>query len=607
MIVNALYNYYETLLNDPDSGVSRPGFSKAKVGYCLALSTSGQLLDIIDLRVERRKKQVPREINVPEQGIRTSGVSANFLCDNCTYVLGLGQKNKKDNENRVRECFEAFVRRQEEILADVHDEGAAALLGFLRGWDTLSAAAHPVVSRYLDDLTEGSNLVFKLEGSEGYMHERKDLMDAWDRHRSARMSGVRRQCLVTGRPSGIARLHPIIKGVTGAQTSGAYLVSFNLDAFTSYGKTQSFNAPVSEEAAFGYGTALNYLLSSDKHRIRIGDSTTVFWAECSTGGLEENLLAALFFPVSEDSGGNEKKEGDSSRRTVRDPQTVKLLHDIFIRVRAGEPVGKNLQGIDQDTNFFILGLSPNASRLAVRFWHVDRYINFIEKIARHYSDLAVVKRFEREPDFISVWMILRETAPLKDTKRIPPLMGGVLMRAILSGRPYPMALYNSIISRIRADREVNYVRASVIKACLARNKRFYNKGKEVELTVALNEQNRNAGYLLGRLFALLEKAQEDACPGLNSTIRDRYFGAASASPGSVFPLLLRLTQHHIAKSEYGRYTDKRMEDIIAGIDRFPAHLNLEDQGQFILGYYQQRQSLYKKSEKKRVLNNVLCD
>lgn len=596
MIINALYNHYGTLLQDRDSGVSRPGFSKGKVAYCLVLSRDGRLQDIIDLRVERRNKQVSREMDVPEQGKKSSNVLANFMCGNCTYVLGLGQKGKKENKERIKKCFEAFVQRQEEVLKGLEDEGVVALLGFLRGWDITLAGSNPVVARHLDGLSEGSNLVFKLEGSAGYLHERKAITDAWDRHRLGQVSDVKMQCLVTGQTTGVARLHSSIKGVTGAQSSGASLVSFNLDSFTSYGKTQSFNAPVSEEAAFGYTTALNYLLSNGKHRIRIGDTTTVFWAERSTNGLEEDLLSALFFPANKLN--DEEKDNENDNQVVRDPQTVKLMHDIFHRVQAGQPLSQGLKVINLNTNFYILGLAPNASRLAVRFWHVDRFGEFIEKIGKHYCDMAIVKRFDREPDFISVGMILKETAPLKDTKRIAPLLGGILMRSILTGTPYPMSLYNSIISRIRADQEVNYVRAAVIKAILARNQRFYNKGNEVDLTVALNQQNRNAGYLLGRLFALLEKVQEDANPGINSTIRDRYFGAASASPGSVFPILLRLAQHHISKAEYGRYTDKRIGDVISNIDCFPAHLNLEDQGHFVLGYYQQRQALYLKSEKR---------
>lgn len=598
MMINALYQYYKTLLNDPDSGVSQPGFSKAKVGFCLLISKEGQLLDIIDLRVERNKKLVAREIDVPEQIKRSSGVAANFLCDNCTYVLGLGQKNKQEKTERIEQCFKVFVQRQEELLKNVDDEGALALIKFLRGWDIAAATSHPAVARQFDGLVEGSNLVFKLAGTEGYIHERKAVKDAWIRNKNAGVSDIKMQCLVTGETTSIARLHPSIKGVTGAQSSGASLISFNLSSFTSYGKDQNFNAPISEEAAFGYTTALNYLLGNQKHRIRIGDTTTVFWAEQSTNGLEEDLLGMLFFPVAEEKDEDEKVKNDTLHGLTRDPQTVKLLQDIFRRIKAGKPVGQELEGINPNTKFYILGLAPNAARLAVRFWHVDHYGNFIDKIAKHYQDLAMVKEFERNPDFISVGMILKETAPLKDTKRIAPLLGGVLMRSILSGTPYPMSLYNSIISRIRADQEVNYIRAAIIKACLLRNKRFYNQGNKVVLTMALNEQNNNIGYLLGRLFSLLEKAQEDANPGINATIRDRYFSSASTSPGSVFPILLKLAQHHIAKAEYGRYTDKRIEEIVSCIDRFPAYLNLDEQGQFVLGYYQQRQALFTKNEKR---------
>jgi CRISPR-associated protein Csd1 len=593
VIINALYQYYERLLEDEDSGVSRPGYSKAKVSYAVVLSTDGELLSTIDLRNDKGNKKILRNLDVPEQVIRPgTGVKANFLCDNCTYVFGIKQKNKNDDEERIKAKFEAFVKLHEEILGGVNDKGATAILNFLRNWDITKAGKQPQISEVIEELSEGGNLVFKLEGTEGYIHERPAVKKAWKNYRSSQESGVTGQCLVTGNNAFIARLHQNIKGVTGAQTSGASLVSFNLEAFKSYGKTQSYNAPVSENVAFGYTTALNYLLRNEKHRIPIGDTTTVFWAERSTDGLEEDLLGALFFPVREGS----KKEGNEQRQVTRDPQTVQLLHDIFTKVRAGEPVSDGLTGVDRNVNFYILGLAPNASRLSVRFWHVDQYGKFLDKIGQHYIDLAIVKSFENEPDFISIGMILRETAPAGDAKRIPPLLGGVLMRSILTGMPYPQVLYNSILSRIRADQKVNYVRAAIIKACLARNRRYYNKGNEVDITMALNEQNTNVGYRLGRLFALLEKAQEEANPGLNATIKDRYFGAASASPGTVFPILLRLTQHHIAKAENGRTTDKRIEEVLGGIDSFPAHLNLEEQGLFVLGYYHQRQALIAKNK-----------
>ena len=596
MIINALYQHYKTLLDDPDSGISPPGFSRGRVSHCLVIDCEGKLVNIIDLRDTREGKLISREMDVPEQKKRASGISANFMCDNCVYVLGL-RRSEKEKKHRIEECFRQFVQLHESVLENVEDEGVAALLLFLQSWDNASAETHPVVSRYLKDLAKGGNLVFKLEGADGYLHERDAIVEAWHRHRESQTSEVRAQCLVTGQAARVAQLHPSIKGVTGAQSTGASLVSFNLEAFTSYGKTQSFNAPVSEEVAFAYTTALNYLLNSAKHRIRVGDTTVVFWAERSTGGLEEDLLGALFFPdieIEEDAG---PQKGDSDR-LVRDPQTVILLRDIFERIKTGQPVADGLVGINKETRFYILGLAPNAARLAVRFWHADLYVKFINRIGQHYSDMVIIKEYDRQPDFLSVTKILKETAPLKDTKRIAPLLGGALMRSILTGAPYPMTLYNSMLSRIRADQDVNYTRVAVIKACLVRNRRFYNKESEVDISMALNEENRNTGYLLGRLFALLEKAQVDANPGINATIRDRYFGAASASPGSVFPILLRLVQHHIAKAEYGRLIDKRIEEVISLIDSFPAYLNLEDQGRFVLGYYQQRQALYTKSEKR---------
>ncbi|GAB6171575.1 type I-C CRISPR-associated protein Cas8c/Csd1 [Paradesulfitobacterium aromaticivorans] len=595
MIIHALYQYYERLLEDEDSGVSRPGYSRVRVSYAIILSSKGDLLNFVDLQVERDKKLVAREMNVPEQIKRASGVAANFMCDNCTYVLCLQQEGKKDKPKRRTEAFEAFVNLHEEVLSGIRDEGAEALLTFLHNWDIARAPNHPKVEEVLGDLSKGGNLVFRLEGKEGYLHERPAIMEAWDYFRSSHESEVISQCLVTGKKSPIARLHPNIKGVTGAQSSGASLVSFNLNAFTSYGKSQSYNAPISESAAFGYTTAINYLLGSQKHRIRIGDTSMVFWAERSNDGVEEDLIQALFFP--NEQAENNGEESNTWQRT-RDPRTVQLLHDVLSRIRIGAPIREGLTGVDQGVNFYILGLAPNASRLAVRFWHVDEYGKFLDKIGQHYSDMAIMKSYQNEPNFIPISMILKETAPLGDSKRIPPLLGGVLMRSILTGAPYPEVLYNSIIVRIKADYKINYVRAAMVKAYLVRKQR--NNGRdEVRINMALDSESTNVAYRLGRLFALLEKAQQDATPGLNATIKDRFFGAASATPGSVFPILLRLAQHHIAKAEYGRSTDKRIEEVINSIQTFPAHLNLDEQGLFVLGYYHQRQALFTKKEEKR--------
>lgn len=591
MIIQALCEHYQRLLEDEHSGVSSPGYSRARVSFAAVLTPSGELVNLIDLRELEGKKPVARLMTVPEQVKRSAGVAANFLCDNCMYVLGLERAGGNDKKERVKQAFEAFTELHKKVLGELNDPGAEAVLAFLQKWDPEQAAAHQIISPLLDEVTGGGNIVFRLQGDDGYIHERFAVADAWQSYKYCADHESLGQCLVSGEISPIARLHPSIKGVAGAQSSGASIVSYNLDAFTSYGKEQSYNASISENAAFAYTTALNYLLSDRKHRIRIGDTTMVFWAERSTG-LEEDLLSALFFPTDEEA----EKKHENATQIVRDPQTVQLLRDIFSRIRAGKPVTENLTGVDSEGTFYILGLAPNASRLAVRFWHVDQYGSFLDKISLHYRDLALVRNEKYDPEFISISRILKETAPLGDTNRIPPLLGGVLMRAILTGMPYPQALFNTIISRIRAEHKVNYVRAAMLKAILTRRSRYYQKHGEVKITMSLDEQNTNTAYRLGRLFALLEKVQEDVNPGLNATIKDRYFGAASAAPASVFPLLLRLAQHHIAKSEYSRFMDKRIQDVVSTVTAFPRHLNLDEQGLFVLGYYHQRQALFTKKE-----------
>lgn len=606
MILQALQQLYQRLLDDPDSGISPPGYSKAPVSFALNLSESGELLDLLDLR-EQGKKPTPVFMHVPRCVKRSSNVAANFMCDNSGYVLGADGKGKP---KRAQEKFSAFRCLQEGVLHGLQDAGALAVLAFLRSWNS-SQPTHPVLEPLWDDLTAEGNIVFKLNGSPGYVHERPVVREAWARFNSDESQAEEGQCLVTGQWGPIARLHDDIKGVAGAQQKGAALVSFNLEASKSYGKEQNFNAPVSKAAAFGYVTSLNYLLRSEKHRLRIGDTTTVFWAERSAG-LEEDMLAELLAP----SMGNQAKDEDETPTLRRDPEATRLVHDVLVRVAEGRPVLEGMTGVNPDVRFCILGLSPNNARLSVRFWHVDSFGALVERIGRHYSDMAI-DRPDWESGVFPIWRVIKETAPRKKgekkgarstyagngIKKAAPqagkkafsLLAGALTRSILLGTPYPQGLYTAMLGRIRADQEVNPIRAATVKACLVRRARVYGyTANEEAITMSLNEERKETAYLLGRLFALLEKAQEDATPTLNTTIRDRYFGGASATPRSVFPLLLRLAQHHIAKAQYGGVVDKRIESVLSDVGDFPAHLNLEEQGTFILGYYHQRQALYQK-------------
>ena len=456
----------------------------------------------------------------------------------------------------------------------------------------------------MDDLKQGSNVVFKLEGSPKFVHEAPEIRRAWERYRENSGNKTTGQCLVTGEVAPIARLHPALKGLKGANTSGATLVGFNASAYESYNRTkgQGLNSPTSEVAAFKYATTLNYLLSreSESPKFTMGDTTVVYWAESKNKGFTD-LFCTLWDPEWTDV---------ETVASKRDPATARLLKDVASKIRSGAPVDVDgiLAELDANPRFYVLGLAPNAARVSVRFFYRDLFKKVIERIMAHYKDLEIIREFDNEPLYLSVRSLIDETVSQKSRDKEPsPLMTGSLMRAILNNTPYPAALYNGVINRIRADqddqkyriRKINYARAAIIKAYLTRKYRNSNQSQIQEvLRMALNEQSTNPAYLLGRLFAVLEKAQQDAAAPakLNATIKDRYFTSACASPASVFPVLLRLAQHHISKAEYGYINDRRIQEILNLLDidqnPIPSHLSLDEQGVFVLGYYHQRVALY---------------
>jgi len=368
-------------------------------------------------------------------------------------------------------------------------------------------------------------------------------------------------------------LHNKIKGIPGAQTSGASIVSFNLDAFRSYGKEQNFNAPVSTEAAFAYTTALNYLLRRDsRQKIQVADATTVFWAQRPTQ--VESFLGYALDP-------REANLGDATEASVR-----AYLSALRKGLRPEE--------IDETVPFYILGLSPNASRIAIKFWYEGTVADLDEALGQHFRDIAMVREFDNQMEFPGIWQLMIETAPQRKTENIKPTLAGAFMRAVLTGKPYPAYLLAAMVDRIRADHTVGYYRAALIKAFLVRQARIYSR--RMEVTQVLNESSTNVAYRLGRLFAVLEKNQRDAISTANATIKDRYYSSASATPGVVFPQLLRLNQHHTAKLSEGQkiQNERLMQEILDGVDGFPTHLKLEDQGLFALGYYHQRKALFTK-------------
>lgn len=564
MILQALTAYYQRLKNNPDVDIALPGFATQKVHFALVIDRDGQLKQVRDLRDTTGKKPAPIPMILPSQK-RTVGIAPNFFWDNTGYVLGADNKEKPE---RARKAFEAFREFHNRMCAGVQDEAVQAVLQFLATWKPEKA---PELEHWQEMV--GLNVVFQLDGDRAYVHDRPIVKELWLQHLATEHTPVA-FCLVTGQRASIARIHPDIKGVDGAQTKGAALVSFNLDAFCSHGKEQNYNAPVSIEAAAAYTAALNYLLRRDNNpqRIKIGDATTVFWTERDS---PVEGFFGLVFDAREDTGDNEP------------------LRLFLEAARDGKP----LPNVEEGIKFYILGLSPNAARLAVRFWHVSTVADIKNNVGRYFRDIAIRKSFDNEPDYPTLQQLLRETAVQRKFDNIPPLLAGAMMRSILTGEPFPNNLLPVLLDRIRAEQAGEYPNVNYLRACLLAGVLRRNHNQEVTMT--LDPSNSQPGYRLGRLFAVLERIQErSAGRDINATIRDRYYGAASATPVTAFPILMRLKNHHLGKLENRGEAvnfEKLIAEIMTGITSFPAHLSLEQQGLFAIGYYHQRQNFFVKT------------
>jgi len=568
MILQALNEYYERMLDDPDVSIPQFGFGTQGVHFCLTIDRKGDLIgDPLDLREDGK----PLRIVVTGPVGRANKVTANFAWDNTGYVLGADDKGKPERTARTHEAFKGLAAL---VLDGVKDDGVDAFLAFLEKWNPEDAEA--LVG--WDEMI-GWNVVFRLDGKREFLHERPAFRKAWLKYLSGNGSGHKGMCLVSGEENApIPATHSKIKGVPGAQTAGAALVSFNVDCAESFGKKQNLNSPVSEQAAFAYTTALNHLLApGSRRKVQVGDTTMVFWTDAPKDA-EEVFGLAL--------GGKESEDVDLLKR-------VEQLMDSVANGGCPRELG------DPDTPFYVLGLSPKAARLSVRFLHVGTLGSMAENLCRHFRAMELRPSYENEPKHPRPWLLLKELAAQRDSRNISPLLSGQFVRAILKNQPYPRTLLTAALGRIRADKQVNYLRGCVIKAYLVRN-------VKQEINMTLDTTNTDIGYRLGRLFAIVENIQDEAVPGANATVRDRFFSSASATPGRAFPVILKNAQHGLAKIRkanpgWAVNLDKKLQEILDGIEAstgFPASLNMERQGMFILGYYQQRQDRFTKNEDK---------
>jgi len=553
MIFQSLIALYDRLAKTGD--IPPYGFSMEDVGFIVTLDKNGNMIgQPEDLRIkisaqkfEFRISEVPytNEVNVRSGNASTT---SNFMVDKADYIFGMsGTAQKKVHH-------QSFIERIQEVCGNSDDTGIVAVKIFLEKWN-------PLDSIELCDWkeicgTHGKWIAFRLDGDSEFIHERPSVKKLWT-------SFIEKKPFLKGISLLDGNIHDLQSQYTQFKFgTGASLVSFNEKAYESYRKKRGDNAPISVDAEFKSSSALKSLLRNKAQRLQIGDTVTVFWAE------KESPIEAFM--------------GHVLNPSIEDKADAIPVRKFLEAVRKGKLPNE----IDGEIKFYILGFSVNKARLALRFWHVCSVVELMERLHDHFQCLEM-ERSERDIPFPGIWHLLKETA--RETKDISPVLAGSLTRSILTGANYPQNLYQGVIGRIRADRRINYLRASILKAVLQRN---HNQ----EVPMSLDTERREISYLLGRLFAVLEKAQLDALGKVNTTIKDRFFSAASSTPASVFPRLIRLSQHHIEKAEYGYVSDRRISKIMEDIDAFPVHMNLQDQGLFAIAYYQQKNALYRKKE-----------
>jgi CRISPR-associated protein Csd1 len=557
MILTRLFEYYQRL--EADGQVAPRGFQQKEISFLVVLDARGRFKGLHDTRADTQSRG--RSFLVPREVKRTAGSKANLLWDNPEYVFGLGAAKSVKGKRRAQERHRLFVEKIESLPKRVRrDAGIAAVTTFLHASDFRAVEKHPLWSEVVES---GSSVSFQLDGDLGLVCERAAVRAGLADMQET--SGRKAQCLITGKRDVIARLHGAIKGVRGAQSTGTNIVSFNLPAFTSHLRAQGENAPVGCRAEFGYTTALNTLLGrASRRKLFVGETTIVFWA-ARASPMEQWFVEYFGQDVKTTDAG----ETDAIKALYRAPETGALPLDIA-------------------TPFYVLGLSPNRARLAVRFWYEGTVAEVLRRVRRYFDELAILHS-PRDPEHPSLSHLLRAVAVQGDPRNIPPRLPAQLLHCALTGGQYPLALLMAVLERCRAEQHVSYARAALVKAILTRNARGLDQSEDKESTMALDRTNSNIAYRLGRLFAVLERVQEAAVPGVGTTIRERFYGAASTTPVTVFAQLMKLKNHHLAKLDRGLaiYYERLLGEIVDGIAAFPSHLTLADQGGFAIGYYHQ--------------------
>lgn len=593
MLIKALCDYYDIL--SKKGRVLPAGYSKVNVHYLISLTEDGQVDEIIDCQKTKlvpagkkmKEKKVPTEMKMPQR-TEKPGIDANIAEHRPLYIFGLNPEKEglspDDRTDKARKSHRAFVEKNLKFMEDLHSPVVESYKKFLGSWEPENEVGNKWLLGLGKDYQK-SSFAFCISGNpDCLLHEDPDLKTKWDREcldKNEESDKTKMaQCAVTGQTESIARIHNKIKGVYGGLATGSVLIGFNNDSENSYGNEQSYNSNVSEQVMKKYTEALNYLLSSSKHKAILDDMTIIFWAMSSQEEHEDLFMKLMW--------GQQDQMGDSQT----DDMLKELLTDAK-DIRITEERIRSLDMIDPKVDFYMLGLKPNSSRLSVKFIIKRKYADVLWNIARFQRDLQVSEAFHS----IALWQIKREMlSPKSKNEKVNPALMSRMIEAIMYGRAYPQSLLETMIRRVRIDEgsaKLNSIRAGVIKACINRNQ------EKEELKLSLDKTNQSQAYLCGRLFAVLEKLQQDASNNsLNRTIKDAYFASASAKPALVFPKIIRLAQNHLNKVKYPVFYNKLIGEIMDGLNgEFPETFRLMDQGRFDIGYYQQNQDLWKKADK----------
>mgnify|MGYP005793224317 CR=1 FL=1 len=596
MLIKALCDYYDILAQE--GKVLPDGYSNVKIHYLISLTEDGRMDEIIDCQKQEevpagkgktKIRKLPVEMMMPQR-TEKSGIESSIVEHRPAYIFGLNWEtdglSPDDRTDKARKSHRAFVEANLKFTDGLSSPVVAAYRNFLTAWQPEKEKENPWLLRLGKDYGK-SGFAFCLSGSPDILlHEDSALKEKWETQCEEHQgNGTERtgQCAVTGVTAPIARIHSKIKGVYGGLATGSVLIGFNNDSENSYGNEQSYNSNISETAMKKYTEALNYLLASSRHKVMLDEMTVVFWAMSSKEEYQD-LFSALLMGPSDQMGAG---------------QTEQMLKELMVDAANAKVVGERLQSLDQidpNVDFYMLGLKPNSSRLSVKFILRRKYADVLWNIARFQKELQVTK----EAHSVSLWQIKNELiSPKSKNDKVDPALMARLLEAIIYGSAYPGFLLSTMVRRVKTDSGNDAItpgrariRAGVIKACINRN-----NAKE-ELKVALDRENQNPAYLCGRLFAVLEKLQQEASGNsLNRTIKDAYFASASAKPALVFPKLIRLAQNHLNKVKYPVVYNKLIGEITNGLNgEFPETLFFKDQGRFIVGYYQQYQSFFERGD-----------